>query len=411
MAAATPETPDLATVHIRILESLTGALSKAISSEYASLAQKKGSIEPSSSLKPGPEVAPQLQNVAPQVKVKPQEVEWEESETEETEPREVESKFHSMFKDVQIAQPLHEESEVEEEFIPREGLKSTGSFQFDSSRDPIQTEARLVVEIPSNPQNKDRTTKSKRAKSTSSDLHQSPRNETGVAAPQHEDFATKSTVFRRSATGQIFERNARGQFVSSEDKYEKSYETSSDSDSEDEFVPTEAKKRRVSPASKPNAKKASRTNTKMSEVSPSSKPSRASRNTHNESLSSEKTGDEKRRPGSNSQKLWENFKSPTSVSDPSLDTEKKGRENILRSDADKREEYEANRSRGVEKSRDYYPATDEEIAAAKIYGRNLVQSVWREEAPKKEKIWGRVWARYGDDGMISRALHSMLVRY
>jgi hypothetical protein len=40
MAVATQEMPDLANVHIRILESLTGALSKAIESEYASLSHK-----------------------------------------------------------------------------------------------------------------------------------------------------------------------------------------------------------------------------------------------------------------------------------------------------------------------------------------------------------------------------------
>jgi hypothetical protein len=73
---------------------------------------------------------------------------------------------------------------------------------------------------------------------------------------------------------------------------------------------------------------------------------------------------------------------------------------IVRYDLEKREMYEATMSKDVEETRDFYPATDEKIAAARIHARKLVEKVRNEEVPKKEKIWKRVWEKYGDESML-----------
>jgi hypothetical protein len=437
MAAATPEMSGLASVHIRILESLTRALSKAISSEYESLAQKRESIKAS----------PKVEVVA-QVKmgVKPPKVEPEEVELQEISPQEARLVFHQLFEGLPVVQPLHEEleDEEEEEFIPRSGLKPEGNFRFDSSQAPPKTKTYPVVEIPSGFLPRNTAMKSKRTKPTSSGPQQSPRKETRIPPPQKTNVTTSSTIFQRNASGQIIERNASGQFIASENKYEKSYETTEGSDSQEDYIPAVAKKRKVSPASRPSKKQPSRNETesssdvplssihkksstddgkfRSSEASPLTRPTKAIPKPDTEMLSNGvsvsiaqtpvlqrigKMVEERGLPENNSRVFWENFKAPTPTPTPTptpdnfLNIDKETEKNTIRFNVDKRQMYETTRSKDMEESRDFYPATDEEIAAARIHCRNLVHNVWREEAPKKEKIWGRVWTKYGDESMFS----------
>jgi hypothetical protein len=431
MATGTPEMPDLASVHIRILESLTGALSKAISSEYESLAQKRETTEAS----PKVEVVAQVK-----IDVKPPKVESQEVELQEISPQEARPVFHQLFDGLPVVQPLHEEleDEDEEEFIPRSGLKADGNFKFDSYPAPTRTETYPVVEIPSRVLPRNTAMKSKRTKPTRCGPQQSPRKESKILPPQKQSAATSSTIFQRNASGQIIERNASGQFIASKNKYEKSYETTKGSDSQEDYIPAVAKKRKVSPASRPTKKQPSKTETESSsdvplssihkksstddgklsssEISPLTRPTKASPKPDTEMFNNEvpismvqtpvlqrigKMVEERGLPENNSRVFWENFKAPTNTLDNSLAIEKETKKNIMRFDMDKRQMYETTRSKDMEKSGDFYPATDEEISVARIHCRNLVQNVWREEAPKKEKIWGRVWAKYGDESMFS----------
>lgn len=109
--------------------------------------------------------------------------------------------------------------------------------------------------------------------------------------------------------------------------------------------------------------------------------------------------DHHRRPQNEYRMLVDKLE-PPGVENPLADRVAEDKK-VYRYDVEKREMFETTMTKKMEGTRDFYPATDEEIAAAAVRARRLLRTVWAEEAPKKERIWERVWAKYGDKSRLN----------
>lgn len=232
----------------------------------------------------------------------------------------------------------------------------------------------------------------------------------------------------RAAIGQ----NSAGLSVHKDPQRRRSSERSSDSESE-EFFPSKAeKRRRLKKNSTPPRRRAKSQNTLPGEDNPSSGSSGSrKKSTMEEGVKADKLAPTRRERSKRTAKLSANIKMVNSeVSAEMLQTpelrrignvvadhlnspqvqyrlvlkekleppknghllaEKVAKGNkVLRYDAEKRQMHETTTLADTITMRDFCLATDEEIAAAKIYVKKLAEIVRAEEAPKKEKIWDRV---------------------